>query len=43
MIQENFTDDRPPKSPEGWIDDVNKKAEHLVAAFPDPKPPFTAR
>jgi hypothetical protein len=40
MIQGNWTDDRPPKSPEGWVERCNEIAGELVDRFPDPKDPF---
>jgi hypothetical protein len=39
MLQKNWTDDRPPPSPAGWLDDANKAAAELVKLFPDPPPP----
>lgn len=43
MIQGKFTDDRPPASPRDWMADLNKKAEALVAKFPEPVPPYTEK
>ena len=41
MIQGKFNDDRPPKAPENWMADMNKKAEELLKMFPDPVTPYT--
>ena len=41
MINEKFTDDRPPKMEDGWIADLNKKAKALLEAFPNAEGPFT--
>lgn len=43
MIQGNWVDDRPPKGKQGWIDELNKKAEELIAKYPNPKTPYTAK
>lgn len=37
MLIGNWTDDRPPKSKEGWIAELNKKASEIVDKYPDPK------
>lgn len=39
MIQGKFTDDRPPPSPEGWLDDLNAKAAALLEQYKDVPPP----
>lgn len=41
MIHNNLTDDRPPKSPEGWIKPLNEIAATLVDKYPEPKPAHT--
>jgi len=33
MIQNQLTDDRPPKSPDGWMEDLNKKAEEILTTI----------
>lgn len=38
MIQDMITDDRPPKSPEGWMKGMNEKAARLIEQFPNPVP-----
>ena len=35
MIQNTLTDDRPPKAPEGWMIDLNKKAAALIEKYPN--------
>jgi len=42
QIQGQYTDDRPPRSPEGWIKELNDKAARLLEHYPDPVPPYTA-
>jgi len=41
MIQGNWVDDRPPKSPSGWKDSLNKKAKEIIEKYPDAKEPYT--
>lgn len=41
MVQENGTDDRPPKSPPEWLAEMNRHAADLVEKYPNPKAPFT--
>lgn len=41
MIQGNWIDDRPPKSTEGWKDELNKKAKDIIEKYPDAKAPYT--
>lgn len=36
-----FIDDRPPKSPEGWMSDLNEKAKEIIEKYPDPVEPIT--
>lgn len=38
MIQDKFTDDRPPRAPAGWLAELNKKAEALIEKYPNPVP-----
>lgn len=42
MIMNKFNDDRPPKAPKGWQEEINKSVKLLLAAFPEPVEPFTA-
>lgn len=41
MMQDNLTDDRPPRSPEGWLAELNNKVEALLHKYPDPKEAYT--
>lgn len=36
-------DDRPPKAPDGWLTELNKKAQEIMDKYPDPMPPFTEK
>ena len=38
MIQGNWVDDRPPKSPQGWVNELNQKMAGLIQIFPNPPP-----
>jgi len=40
MINNKMTDDRPPKLPEGWLNDLNAKAAALLEKYPEPKPAY---
>jgi len=41
MIRKNWNDDRPPRTPAGWMQEYNKQAEAILAKYPDPKPAYT--
>jgi len=41
MIQGNWVDDRPPKSPNGWKDDLNKKTAIIIEKYPNALEPYT--
>lgn len=43
MIQGTWIDDRPPKSPEGYMAEMNKKAKEIVERVrpDDPEEPYT--
>lgn len=41
IVTGKFTDDRPPKLPKGWLEELNKKAGALVEKYPNPKPAIT--
>ena len=43
MLQENWVDDRPPKSKENWKEALNKKAEEIIKKYPDALPPYTEK
>lgn len=40
MIQNKWVDDRPPKSPEGWMKELNNKANDIVNRYPDTEPAY---
>ena len=42
IMRGNWVDDRPPKSPEGWMTDLNKKASELIDKYPEPLPAHLA-
>jgi len=42
-MRDNITDDRPPKSPDGWLREMNEHAKKLLERFPDPLPPITEK
>lgn len=41
MIFQKLNDDRPPKAPVGWQEELNKKAGELIDKFPNPVSPIT--
>ena len=41
MLRKNLNDDRPPASPKGWLEDLNKKAEALLVKYPNPEAAIT--
>lgn len=41
MIQDKLVDDRPPKSPAGWMNALNDKVKDLIKKYPSPVEPFT--
>src|SRR5690606_12883913 len=41
IIQGNWIDDRPPKSPAGWQQELNAKAAAILAKIPDSAPAMT--
>jgi len=41
MMRGNWSDDRPPKSEDGWVADMNCKSARLVNKYPDPPAPVT--
>lgn len=42
MIQQNWVDDRPPKTPPGFVEELNKISATLIENCDDPKPAYTA-
>ncbi|MCK1741362.1 hypothetical protein IVA80_10920 [Bradyrhizobium sp. 139] len=43
MMRGNWEDDRPPRSDDKWIEELNAKAVALLEKYPDPKKPYTER
>lgn len=41
MLRENGTDDRPPKSPDGWMEKMNEYARGLLEKYPESRDPHT--
>jgi len=41
MIVDKCVDDRPPKTKQGWIQELNKRAEEIIERYPDAKDPYT--
>ena len=41
MNLDNWTDDRPPKLKDGWIQELNKKAAEIIEKYPDGVNAFT--
>jgi hypothetical protein len=41
MIFNKLQDDRPPKAPDGWQEELNKRAGELIDKFPNPVPAVT--
>lgn len=37
MIQGKCIDDRPPRSPEGWLQEINEGASEIIDRHPEPK------
>lgn len=40
MIHDKWIDDRPPRAPEGWLENLNQKAGAIIVKYPEPKAPF---
>lgn len=36
----NVVDDRPPSHKDGWLQELNERAEELIDRYPDPKEAF---
>lgn len=41
MEMGNWADDRPPRIKQGWVQDLNKKAEEIIAKYPESKDAYT--
>ncbi len=37
----NWVDDRPPRCPDGWYQELDQAVEGLWKQYPNPKPPYT--
>lgn len=36
MMRGNWIDDRPPKSKNGWVQELNEKAKEIIEKYPNP-------
>lgn len=43
IIYGNWTDDRPPRLPEGWLQKCNEHASRIIDKIKDAKPAFTEK
>lgn len=43
MINGQLVDDRPPRSKEGWMDELNSVASAIIDKYPDAKPSHTEK
>lgn len=41
MMRGMWTDDRPPKTADGWMQEMNAKAAAIIEKYPDALPPHT--
>lgn len=41
MIQDKFVDDRPPRTPDGWLKLMDAKIKEIAAKYPDLVEPYT--
>ena len=41
MINGNWEDDRPPRLPEGWLQELNRKAAEVVEKYPNAATTYT--
>jgi hypothetical protein len=41
QILDKVVDDRPPKHKDGWIQELNKKAEEIIKKYPEELEPYT--
>jgi hypothetical protein len=41
MLLDKCFDDRPPKVKQGWIQELNKKAEEIIKKYPNALEPYT--
>ena len=40
QIQGRIVDDRPPKSPKGWMQSLNKQVKEIIEKYPNCKPAY---
>lgn len=43
MILDKCMDDRPPKTKQGWIQELNKKAKNIIEMYPEELEPYTEK
>ncbi|MHA1676587.1 MAG: dATP/dGTP diphosphohydrolase domain-containing protein [Candidatus Njordarchaeales archaeon] len=43
MLVGNWIDDRPPKSKNGWVKEMNKKTEEIIKKYPKYTKPYTEK
>jgi hypothetical protein len=43
MARGNWTDDRPPRCEEGWVQRLNEQVAAILDRYPEPKPAFVER
>ena len=43
QMRGKLTDDRPPKTPDGWVAEMNERSKELLDKFPEPLPPYTEK
>lgn len=43
MLMGNWVDDRPPKAPKGWLQELNKKAAAIIEKYPNALEPYTEK
>lgn len=43
IVQGNLNDDRPPKSPDGWLEKEAENVKRILAKYPEPKEPLTEK
>jgi hypothetical protein len=41
MIIDKWADDRPPKTKQGWVQELNKKAKEIIEKYPEDLEPYT--
>lgn len=41
MLLDKCSDDRPPKTKQGWVQELNKKAKEIIEMYPQELEPYT--